>query len=107
MPSAPRSTFKTSVFLSYPKPCMEQQHDFIAKLCDYLDQRGFAPRPLGVTDYDMGAPLRVIRRPLGESNGLITVTFRWTYVDHAVGNHMTDLRGRKSYDMRDVWFTSP
>ncbi|MEE6258039.1 hypothetical protein [Plantactinospora sonchi] len=102
-----RPTFKTSIFLSYPKPCMNQQQRFIDRLCDHLDNRGFAPRTLGVTDYDMDAPLKAIRRLMRESNGLITVAFRRTYVEHAVANHRTDLTGRTSYDLRDVWFTSP
>ncbi|MBY8873130.1 hypothetical protein K7640_14940 [Micromonospora sp. PLK6-60] len=102
-----RPTFKTSVFLSYPKPCMGRQQEFIDRLCGYLDERGFAPRTLGVTDYDMDAPLKAIRRLMRESNGLITVAFRRTYVEHAVGNHRTDLTDRTTYDLRDVWLTSP
>jgi hypothetical protein len=86
---------------------MDQQQKFITKLCDYLDDRGFAPRTLGVTDYDMDAPLKAIRRLMRESNGLITVAFRRTYVHQAVGNYLTDLADRKSYDMSGVWLTSP
>lgn len=68
-----RGRFKISVFLSYPKPCMREQAVFIDRLCTYLDSRGFAPRTLGVTDYDMDAPLKAIRRLMLESNGLITI----------------------------------
>ncbi|MFC0008021.1 hypothetical protein [Micromonospora siamensis] len=107
MNGTPRQTFKTSVFLSYPKPCREQQQGFIDRLCGYLDERGFAARTLGVTDYDMDAPLKAIRRLMRESNGLITVAFRRTYVDHAVANYLTDVTGRRSYDLSDVWLTSP
>lgn len=103
----PKRTFKTSVFLSYPKPCTQRQQEFIERLCDYLDDRGFAPRTLGVTDYDTDAPLKAIRRLMRESNGLITVAFRRTYIEHAVGNHRTDLKDRQSHEMRDVWLTSP
>jgi len=35
--------------------------------------RGLEPRTLGVTDYDMDAPLKAIRRLMLESNGLITI----------------------------------
>jgi hypothetical protein len=45
-----------SVFLSYPKPCFDRQQLFVSRIMDYLHQRGFAPRTLGVTDYDMDAP---------------------------------------------------
>jgi len=50
------------VFLSYPKPYLKRQEDFIDNVVKYLNSRGFAPRTLGVTDYDMDAPLTAIRR---------------------------------------------
>lgn len=31
--------FKTSIFLSYPKPCIEEQQRFIDGICEHLDQR--------------------------------------------------------------------
>ena len=62
---------KDSVFLSYPKPYLEKQKQFIEKVVSYLENRGLQPRKLGVTDYDMDAPLTAIRRLLLESNGLI------------------------------------
>jgi hypothetical protein len=46
----------------------------------YLRGRGLEPRTLGVTDYDMDAPMTAIRRLMLESNGLITVAFRRTEV---------------------------
>ena len=67
---------KTSIFLSFPKPFNESQEQFIKQLKDYLLSRGIEPRTLGVTDYDMDAPLKAIRRLMLESNGLITVAFR-------------------------------
>ena len=59
-----RSQFKISVFLSYPKPRTNAQQQFIDHVYAYLDDRGLAARTLGVTDYDMDAPLKAIRRPL-------------------------------------------
>ena len=53
---------KDSVFLSYPKPYLEKQKQFIEKVVSYLENRGLQPRTLGVTDYDMDAPLTAIRR---------------------------------------------
>ena len=47
---------KDSVFLSYPKPYLEKQKQFIEKVVSYLENRGLQPRTLGVTDYDMDAP---------------------------------------------------
>jgi hypothetical protein len=75
-----RPRFKISVFLSYPKPCVNEQQQFIDRICVYLDSCGFAPRTLGVTDYDMDAPLKAIRRLMLESNGLITVAFRRIFI---------------------------
>ena len=57
-----------SVFLSYPKPHLKSQKDFVNKLREYLEQRGLQPRTLGVTDYDMEAPLTAIRRLMLEEN---------------------------------------
>lgn len=51
---------KDSVFLSYPKPYLEKQKQFIEKVVSYLENRGLQPRTLGVTDYDMDAPLTAI-----------------------------------------------
>ena len=53
---------KISVFLSYPKPHLKHQTEFIEKIREHLRVRGFTPRTLGVTDYDMSAPLKAIRR---------------------------------------------
>jgi hypothetical protein len=102
-----RSRYKISVFLSYPKPYMEVQEDFINKVCHHLDGLGLAPRTLGVTDYDMDAPLKAIRRLMLESNGIITIAFRRTYVEKAVVNHGSDIHGRFSYHVSDQWLTSP
>src|ERR1035438_4602049 len=72
---------RISVFLSSPKPHRQQQAQFIEKINQHLLDRGFSPRTLGVTDYDMDAPLKAIRRLMLESNGLITIAFRRTLVE--------------------------
>jgi hypothetical protein len=69
-----QTTFGTTVFLSYPKPHMRRQEEFIEVLCDYLGDRGLIARTLGVTDYNSDAPLTAIRRLMLESNGLILVS---------------------------------
>jgi hypothetical protein len=48
---------KISVFLSYPKPHQAKQKSFVEEIVKYLRGRGFEPRTLGVTDYDMDVPL--------------------------------------------------
>ena len=64
------------IFLSHPRPATRNQQVFVDALAGYLRVRGLAPRTLGVTDYDMNAPLTAIRRMLLESNGVLTVALR-------------------------------
>ncbi len=59
---------RISVFLSFPKPCFGKQKEFIERTSQFLKDRGFEPRTLGVTDYDMDAPLKAIRRLMLECN---------------------------------------
>lgn len=80
-----------SVFLSYPKPCHSRQQTFVSQVSDYLRSHGFEPRTLGVTDYDMDAPLKAIRRLMMESNGLITIAFRRMYIEKGTVNFSSDL----------------
>jgi hypothetical protein len=44
-----------------------------------------------VTDYDMDAPLTAIRRLMLESNGLLTIAFRRTYVEKGTARLRTDI----------------
>ncbi|HEX8396782.1 MAG TPA: hypothetical protein VF644_05115 [Pyrinomonadaceae bacterium] len=98
---------KISIFLSYPKPCFNRQAFFVARIEAYLISRGFAPRTLGVTDYDMNAPLRAIRRLMLESNGLITIAFRRTFVEKGAARYETDIAGATASPINHKWFTSP
>jgi hypothetical protein len=95
-----------SVFLSYPKPCRRNQQDFVDRVGKHLQTRGFTPRTLGVTEYDMDAPLKAIRRLMLESNGLITIAFGRTHVAEGAGNFRSDM-GIEERPLRDAWFTSP
>jgi hypothetical protein len=101
------SRFKTSIFLSYPKPHTDEQQTFIDGVREQLDGRGFSPRTLGVTDYDMDAPLKAIRRLMMESNGLITVAFRRAYIHKGTGNYESTIAERPAYSMDDQWLTTP
>lgn len=94
---------KRSVFLSYPHPFNTKQTTFIADISAYLQARGFEPRTLGVTDYDMDAPLKAIRRLMLESNGLITVAFRRTQIK--TGSSKPGSSDEKKLNC--VWLTSP
>ena len=98
---------KISVFLSYPKPHQARQKDFIGDLTNYLRGRGIEPRTLGVTDYDMDVPLKAIRRLMLESNGLITIAFRRTYVETAISKKDPDLPDASEQKMSAYWVTSP
>ncbi len=94
---------KTSIFLSYPKPFNSSQECFIKQLGEYLHNRRLEPRTLGVTDYDIDAPLKAIRRLMLESNGLITVAFRRTFISNAT----IKPNSKESRILNDVWLTSP
>jgi hypothetical protein len=98
---------KISVFLSYPKPCFGIQREFIERIAKYLDGRGFGPRTLGVTDYDMDAPLTAIRRLMLESNGLLTVAFRRTFVEKGTARLRTDVAGLAETKIDGQWLTTP
>ena len=96
-----------SVFLSYPKPCFGQQKVFVETIYKYLAGRGFAPRTLGVTDYDMDAPLTAIRRLMLESNGLLTIAFRRTYVEKGTARLRTDIETLREEPIDGKWLTTP
>ncbi|MGF1755831.1 hypothetical protein L4C33_19840 [Vibrio makurazakiensis] len=93
----------TSVFLSYPNAYNSDQINFIETLSNYLFEQGYTPRTLGVTDYDMDAPLKAIRRLMSESNGLITVAFRRYYIES--GKEKPGSESESTIDGQ--WFTSP
>lgn len=99
-------TLSSSIFLSYPRPYLKRQEYFIQKITIYLEDRGFLPRTLGVTDYDMDAPLAAIRRLMLESNGLIAIAFRRSLINDGVGKPGGDL-GQSEYSISNQWLTSP
>lgn len=99
-------TFKISVFLSFPKPHLERQENFVASLCKYLDERGLTARTLGVTDYDTDTPLTAIRRLMLESNGLIAVAFRRSHHSEIIYNAGSDIDGRPERRVQNAWSTS-
>ncbi|PSN15437.1 hypothetical protein C7293_07365 [filamentous cyanobacterium CCT1] len=96
-----------SIFLSFPKPCFKQQELFIQQVRDYLKGRDFVPRTLGVTDYDMDAPLTAIRRLMLESNGLITVAFRRTFIEKGTARLRTDVDTLSEETVDGQWLTTP
>lgn len=96
----------SSVFLSYPKPYLRRQENFIKKLSNYLKGRGLVPKTLGVTEYDMDAPLTAIRRLMLESNGLIAVAFRRSFIKEGISKPNSDLKNDEK-DLSGFWLTSP
>lgn len=96
----------SSIFLSYPKPYLKRQKEFIERIICYFEERGLQPRTLGVTDYDMDAPLTAIRRLMLESNGLVTIAFRRDFIKQGTGKPDSDV-DEKEYDLSDKWLTSP
>jgi hypothetical protein len=95
------------VFLSYPKPCFGRQQQFVDRVREHLRHRGVEPRTLGVTDYDMDAPLTAVRRLMLESNGLLTIAFRRTFVERGTARLRTDLAGLREADISGAWLTTP
>ena len=98
---------KIPVFLSYPKPITSQQETFLQRTSSYLESRGLAPRTLGVTDYDMEAPLKAIRRMLLECNGLISIAFRRSLIVRGTSRFGTDLPALVEQPLDNTWLTSP
>lgn len=96
-----------SVFLSYPKPCFGRQKAFVEQIHRYMSERGFSARTLGVTDYDMDAPLTAIRRLMLESNGLLTIAFRRTFIDKGTARLRTDIETLREEPLDGQWLTTP
>lgn len=98
---------RSPIFLSYPKPWSKEQDGFIERVTVHLQQRGFEPRTLGVTDYDMDAPLRAIRRLMLESHGLVTVALRRIHITKGTGKLREKSGSLKDEPLRDCWLTTP
>ena len=97
---------KIPVFLSYPKPYLKKQKEFIDMVINYLENRSLEPKTLGVTDYDMDAPLTAIRRLMLESNGLLAIAFRRCLIEKGRGKPGSDM-DQIEYDLSGQWLTSP
>ena len=94
-----------SIFLSYPRPYNSKQVEFINELIKYLENRGFEPRTLGISDYDLQEPLNAIRRIMLESNGLLTVAFRRAHIREGSSKPKSDI-GETELRLDNLWLTS-
>jgi len=92
-----------SVFVSMPGPFNDAQTVFAAALDGELKNHGLTPRTLGVTDWDPDAPLTAIRRLMLESNGLISVAFRRSFIESGESKPGTE----SVVDLGGNWLTSP
>ncbi len=72
-----------------------------------MQQRGFEPRTLGVTDYDTDAPLSAVRRLMLESNGFVTVALKRTYLQTGTAKHRDGNGMLVDTDLTDQWLTTP
>ena len=95
-----------SIFLSYPIPYLKKQQRFIELLKNHIEKEGFQARTLGVSDYDMDAPLVAIRRLMQKTNGLIAVAFKRYYIEKGVSKPNSDLN-QNSIKLNDMYMTSP
>ena len=95
-------TMRIPIFLSKPSPICEEQECFIDCLIEFLKSEGLEPRTLGVTDYDINAPLKGIRRIMMESNGLLAIALKKTHIE-------TGCQYKEGcWDcVEDKWLTSP
>lgn len=100
-----REPYGIPVFLSYPTPVNGAQRRFVRDICAYLKGRGLAARTLGVTDYNLQAPLQGVRRIMLESNGLITIAFRRTLIEQ--GQILGRGDNEESQPIENAWTTSP
>lgn len=99
---------KIPVFLSYPRPHLIKQEEFINRIKKYLDSRELEPRTLGVTDYNMTAPLTSIRRIMLECNGLLTIAFKRIKIVKGVEKDGYNLSGpSEQKNINNIWLTSP
>jgi hypothetical protein len=98
---------RSPIFFSYPKPWSSEQTRFIEGVSSYLKERGFEPRTLGVTDYDMDAPLRAIRRLMLESNGLVEVALRRIQVNEGTAKLRASDGKLENQSLVECWFTTP
>src|SRR4029078_11004884 len=94
------------VFLSYPNACYGSQQAFVDRIFKYLSERGFALRTLGVNEYDVDAPMTAIRRLMVESNGLLTIAFRRTYIEKGTARLRTDVSTLKEESIDGRWLTT-
>tara|TARA_B110000003_G_C16622970_1_gene523835 strand:- start:1560 stop:2099 length:540 start_codon:yes stop_codon:yes gene_type:complete len=94
------------IFLSYPQPFTKAQETFISKVQKYLTSRGFEPRTLGVSDYDVEEPLTAIRRMLLESNGMLVIGFRRTLIEKGSSKPKSN-NGQIEKSLDNNWLTSP
>jgi len=95
------------IFLSYPKPHTKSQYNFIERLKKGIEERGIVPRTLGVNEYDTESPLKAIRRMMIESNGIITIAFRRTYLESATSRKGAEFQDTKEILCSGNWMTSP
>ena len=95
------------VFLSYPRPFLIKQKEFITSIEEYSFERGFLPRTLGVTDYDVAEPLTAIRRLMLESNGVLVIAFRRYEIINGKANPDSDIDGVNGFEISNQWKTSP
>lgn len=102
---------RASVFLSCQKPYLKCQKDFLECLKDDLKARCLLPRTVGVTDYDMRAPLSTIRSLMLDCNGLIAIAFRRHYIEKGAERPNSNIKEKgkliESKKITKEWFTTP
>lgn len=101
----------TLVFLSRAEPYRRGQREFLLLLRRHLAERGFDPRTVGETDFDMSG-MSAIRGLLMQSHGLLSVAFRRMVVhdgeDRPDPDPDIELRSSQRVPMQSpTWLTTP
>lgn len=98
---------KIPVFVSFPNPHTKEQLLFIQQLKNMLIEKDLEPRTLGISDYDLDAPLRAIRRLMMESYGIIGIAFKRTLIKEGVFKAYANIEGITPQPITEKWITSP
>lgn len=96
-----------NIFLSFPTPHLASQRAYLEKVESYVRSQGLNPCTLGMSNYDMDAPLAGIRRMMIGCCGLLAVAFKRSFAPTLETRLGADLNGVAAAQLHEIWFTSP
>jgi hypothetical protein len=96
-----------NIFLSYPTPHQDTQKSFIDRVEGYVRDQGLNPCTMGISNYDMDAPLAGIRRLMVGCCGLLAVAFKRSFAKTLDVRSHANIPGATATAFQDTWLTSP